>query len=88
MAREGHPSAFKSRTFQRWQVLGYEAAGGRTAMELVRFSLCTECEHCPEVSIEADRVKIGEDDNRVILTHAEWNQLVALVQSGKIGAVG
>jgi len=57
-------------------------------MELVSFSLCTECEHCPEVSIEADRVKIGEDDNLVILTHAEWNQLVALVQSGKIGAVG
>ena len=57
-------------------------------MEVVRFSLCTECEHCPEVIIEADRVMIGEDDHLVTLTHAEWNQFVALVQSGKIGAAG
>ena len=57
-------------------------------MELVRFSLCTECEHCPEVSIEADRVRIGETGNLVTLTHAQWNQLVTLVQDGKIGAVG
>jgi len=57
-------------------------------MEPVRSSLCTECEPCLEVSIEADRVTIGEDDNLVTLTHAEWNQLVALVQNGKLGAVG
>jgi hypothetical protein len=30
-------------------------------------------------------VNIGEDDNMVRLTHAEWNQLVRLVKSGALG---
>jgi hypothetical protein len=42
-------------------------------MEPITFSLCAECEHCPEVGIKADRAGIGEDDNTVILSHAEWN---------------
>lgn len=53
-------------------------------MEPMTFSLCQECDHCPEVAVEADRVKIGEADNMVRLSHAEWNQLVNLIQSGKL----
>lgn len=56
-------------------------------MEPITFSLCTDCEHCPEVAIEADAVKIGEDGNIVRLNHAEWNQLVALIRSGTLPAI-
>jgi hypothetical protein len=34
-------------------------------MESKTFSLCPECDHCPEVAVEADAVKIGEADNLV-----------------------
>jgi hypothetical protein len=58
-----------------------------TTMEPITFSLCPECEACPEVAMVADGVRIGEDDNIVRLSHAEWNQLVRLVQSGKLTTV-
>lgn len=54
-------------------------------MEPVTFSLCTECEHCPEVVIDAEGVQIGEAGNLVRLTPTEWNRLVALVRQGKLG---
>lgn len=53
-------------------------------MKPITFSLCPECEHCPELVIEAEDVKIGEAGNLVRLSHAEWNQLVALVRDGKL----
>jgi hypothetical protein len=56
-------------------------------MQPITFSLCPECKHCPEVVIETDGVRIGEADNVVRLSHAEWNQLVALIQSGKLSAI-
>jgi hypothetical protein len=40
--------------------------------------------HCPEVAIDDEGVKIGEADNLVRLSHAEWNRLVALVRSGQL----
>lgn len=55
-------------------------------MEPITFSLCPECDACPEVAIEAEGVRIGEADNIVRLSHAEWNQLVTLVRSGKLPA--
>ncbi len=55
-------------------------------MEPITFSLCPECDACPEVVIEAEGVRIGEVDNIVRLSHAEWNQLVTLVRSGKLPA--
>lgn len=55
-------------------------------MEPVTFSLCPACDACPEVVINDDGVRIGEADNIVRLSHAEWNQLVALVRSGKLPA--
>lgn len=57
-------------------------------MQPITVSLCPECDACPEVVIEANRVRIGEADNIVRLSHAEWNQLVKLVRSGKLPAIG
>lgn len=57
-------------------------------MERITFSVCPECDACPEVVIDADGVRIGESDNLVRLSRAEWNQLVTLVRSGKLPAIG
>jgi hypothetical protein len=57
-------------------------------MEPKTFSLCPECDHCPEVAVEVDAVKIGEADNMVRLSHAEWNRLVTLIQSDELGTLG
>lgn len=56
-------------------------------MEPITFSLCPECDACPEVVIDAEGVRIGEADNMVQLSNAEWNQLVTLVRSGKLPAI-
>ncbi len=56
-------------------------------MQKATFSLCPECDACPELVIDAGGVRIGEADNMVRLSHAEWNQLVALIRSGKLPAV-
>jgi hypothetical protein len=53
-------------------------------MEPIKFTLCPECEHCPEVEITDQGVSIGEDENTVHLSYAEWNQLVRLVTSGAL----
>ena len=49
-------------------------------MEKRAVSLCPSCDHCPEVIIEGDQVRIGEDSKT-----AEWNILVDLIQSGQLG---
>jgi hypothetical protein len=56
-------------------------------MEKIKASLCPACSACPEVVINADGVTIGEAENTVKLSHAEWNQLVELVRSGKLPSV-
>jgi hypothetical protein len=56
-------------------------------MEPVRVVLCSECEHCPEVVISDKRVTIGEDQNIVKLSHAEWNELVSRIRSGELAGV-
>jgi len=48
-------------------------------------SLCPSCDYCPEVVIEGDQVRIGEDANTAVLKPAEWNVLVDLIQSGRLG---
>ena len=52
-----------------------------------RFSLCPQCIACPEVVIEDDTVRIGEDENTVVLKKAEWNVLVDAIRSGQLGSV-
>ena len=34
-------------------------------MEPIKFTLCEECEHCPEVEITGQCVRIGENENTV-----------------------
>ena len=56
-------------------------------MEKTVVSLCPQCIACPEVIIEGDTIRIGEDENLVTLKKAEWNVLVAAIQSGQLGRV-
>ena len=56
-------------------------------MNETRYSLCPNCDSCPEVVIGDEAVLIGEEGNQVRLTIAEWNVLVAGVRSGPLAAV-
>ena len=53
----------------------------------MKVTLCTECEHCPEVELTSTGVRIGEEGNLAVLTHKEWNLLVDLIQSGQLQKV-
>jgi hypothetical protein len=57
------------------------------AMEHLKLTLCPSCSECPEVEITDQGVTIGEDTNIVRLSHAEWNELVKLVKSGRLHEV-
>jgi len=52
-----------------------------------RVSLCPACSNCPEVVIDGDTIRIGEDENTVVLEKDEWNVLVDAVRSGQLGRV-
>jgi hypothetical protein len=56
-------------------------------MEPIKVTLCPLCTECPEVEITDQGVRIGEDENTVRLSHAEWNELVRLINAGELGAV-
>jgi len=58
-----------------------------TEMKAIKITLCPNCSECPEVKITDQGVSIGEDQNTVKLSHAEWNELVRLVKSGELGEV-
>ena len=53
-------------------------------MEPIKFTLCPACTECPEIEITDRGVTIGEDANTVRLSHAEWNELVALIKRGDV----
>jgi len=50
-------------------------------------SLCPQCIACPEVVIDGDTIRIGEDENIVLLKKAEWNVLVDAIRSGQLGRI-
>ena len=50
-----------------------------------RISLCPACTACPEVVIDGDTIRIGEDENLVTLKKEEWNVLVDAIRSGQLG---
>ena len=52
-----------------------------------RVSLCPKCSECPEVVIDGDTIRVGEDENIVVLKKDEWNVLVDAIQSGQLGRV-
>jgi hypothetical protein len=56
-------------------------------MEKRAFSLCPSCVACPEVVVEGDEIRIGEDANTAVLKTDEWNVLVDLIQSGQLGRI-
>ena len=53
-------------------------------MERIAVSLCPNCIHCPEVVLEGETDRIGEDKNIVVLKKSEWNILVDAVKSGQL----
>jgi sarcosine oxidase delta subunit len=56
-------------------------------MEPIKVTLCPYCNECPEVEITDHGVTIGEEENSVRLSHAEWNELVRLVKTGDLREV-
>ena len=56
-------------------------------MEPIKFTLCPLCTECPDVEITDQGVKIGENENAVRLSHAEWNELVRLIKRGDLSEV-
>jgi hypothetical protein len=56
-------------------------------MEKITVSLCPMCTACPEVVIEGNTVRIGEEANTTVLKKEEWNVLVGLIQSGQLRAL-
>ena len=61
----------------------------------IKIKLCPPCPdpdcpptECPNVEITAEHVTIGEEASiMVMLTHAQWNELVARVRSGDLPQV-
>jgi hypothetical protein len=56
-------------------------------MKPIRVTLCEACDACPAVEINDEGVTIGEKENTVKLTHAEWNDLVARIRRGELSEV-
>jgi hypothetical protein len=56
-------------------------------METIKVTLCPVCTGCPTVQITDQGVAIGEEENIVRLTHAEWNDLVARIRGGELREV-
>ena len=50
-------------------------------------SLCPGCDACPSVEIDEQVVRIGEAENFVRLTPAEWNVLVRSIRAGELNEV-
>jgi Fe-S cluster biogenesis protein NfuA len=61
--------------------------GGEDTMDTIKVTLCPACSGCPAVEITDRGVTIGEADNIVALSHAEWNDLVRRVRSGELREV-
>jgi hypothetical protein len=57
---------------------------GGGEMENEKMSLCPMCEHCPEIEIAGDEVRVGEAGNLAVLKKDEWNVLVDLIKSGQL----
>ena len=47
-------------------------------------SLCPACDACPVVEVYEETVRIGEANNQVTLSRAEWNTLVEAITERKL----
>ena len=61
----------ETRTFETWKVV----------------LNCGVCGACPAVEMTPDGVTIGEEQNTVRLTHAQWNDLVSRIMDGELPKV-
>jgi len=59
----------------------------KARVKAIKVTLCPECSACPAVEITEQGATIGEDENTVRLTHAEWNDLVARIRRGELTEV-
>ena len=50
-------------------------------------SLCPACGNCPAVEIDDRQVRIGEGENQVRLSPAEWNVLVRAIKAGDLDEI-
>ncbi len=50
-------------------------------------SLCPACSACPAVEIDDHEVRVGEGDNLVRLSPAEWNVLVQAIKAGELDEI-
>ena len=50
-------------------------------------TLCPACDTCLQVVLNGDTVRVGEGDSRFAVKKAEWNGLVEVIKSGKVGKV-
>jgi hypothetical protein len=48
---------------------------------------CGVCSACPAFEINAGDVTIGEDNNTVRLTHAQWNDIVSRIRKGELPTI-
>ena len=48
------------------------------------FSRCPACGACPSVKLDDGEVRIGEGDDLVRLSPAEWNVLVQAIKTGEL----
>jgi hypothetical protein len=52
-----------------------------------KVSLCPACTACPEIVMEGDTIRLGENQDVVVLKQAEWNVVVDVIKSGRVGRV-
>ena len=48
-------------------------------------TLCPAGATCPEVALDGETVRVGEGNSRFTVKKAEWNVLVDVIKSGKVG---
>lgn len=48
--------------------------------------LCPACATCPDV-VDGDTIRDGEGSKRITLEKAQWNVLVDVIRSGKVGKI-
>ncbi len=59
----------------------------RWLLQLPQASVVMFAGACPAVAFNTENVTIGEDNNTVRLTHAQWNDLVSRIQKGELTRV-
>ncbi len=54
---------------------------------MMEYSLCGGNSCCPMLKVKGKKVLIGEEGNLAELNASEWNELVKLIKSKKLGEI-